>query len=88
MNELLSKEDLGNLLGLGKTAIATLVKRSDFPAAIRINGRTFRWDKSEVAAWIQFAKRSNQGNTEVAKSQSRNRRSYVVAGIEFSEVNR
>ena len=88
MNELLSKQDLETLLGLGKAAVTTLTQRADFPRAIRINSRTLRWDQQEIADWIRLAKTSNQTPKVAQRSRNRSRRSYVVDGIEFSEVKR
>lgn len=88
MNELLSKQDLETLLGLRKGALTKLTQREDFPRAIRINSRTLRWDQQEIQEWIRLAKTSNQTSKMAQSSRSRSRRSYVVDGIEFSEVNR
>ena len=88
MNDLMSKKDLASMLGMSESAISKLVQGKSFPVAIRINGRVLRWEKADIEAWLRLAKSGRQPNREKPNAPKRNRRSYLVSGIEFYEVNR
>ncbi len=84
----MSKKDLAALLGMSASAISKLVQGKSFPQAIRINSRVLRWEKAEIEAWLILAKSGKKPAAEKPKAPKRNRRSYMVSGIEFYEVNR
>ena len=88
MNSLMCKKDLAAMFGMSESAISKLVQGKSFPPAIRINSRVLRWEKAEIEAWLVLAKSSKKPAAEKPKSPKRNRRSYMVSGIEFYEVNR
>ncbi len=88
MSDLMSKKDLAAMLGMSGSGISKLVQGKNFPPAIRINSRVLRWEKAEIEAWLVLAKSGKKPAAEKPKSPKRNRRSYMVSGIEFYEVNR
>jgi len=80
-DELLTYEELGELLRLKKTAIAAAKRRGDLPPAIRIGRKNLRWRRSTVEAWLEqreepvtidpvFAERSAKA---VAARQAKNK---------------
>jgi len=52
-DELLTYEELGELLRLKKTAMAAAKRRGDLPPAIRIGRKNLRWRKATVEAWLK-----------------------------------
>jgi len=52
-DELLTYDELGELLRLKKTAMAAAKRRGDLPLAIRIGRKNLRWRRSTVDAWLK-----------------------------------
>jgi len=52
-DELLTYEELGELLKLKKTAMAAAKRRGDLPPAIRIGRKNLRWRRQTVEAWLE-----------------------------------
>jgi len=52
-DELLTYDELGELLRLKKTAMAAAKRRGDLPPAIRIGRKNLRWRKATVEAWLR-----------------------------------
>jgi len=52
-DELLTYEELGELLKLKKTAMAAAKRRGDLPPAIRIGRKNLRWRRKTVEAWLE-----------------------------------
>ncbi len=52
-DELLTYEELGELLRLKKTAMAAAKRRGDLPPAIRIGRKNLRWRRATVEAWLR-----------------------------------
>jgi len=52
-DELLTYEELGELLRLKKTAMAAAKRRGDLPPAIRIGRKNLRWRRATVEAWLK-----------------------------------
>jgi len=52
-DELLTYDELGELLRLKKTAMAAAKRRGDLPPAIRIGRKNLRWRKATVEAWLK-----------------------------------
>jgi len=80
-DELLTYEELGELLRLKKTAMAAAKRRGDLPPAIRIGRKNLRWRRATVEAWLKereepvtidpvFAERAAKA---VAARQAKNR---------------
>lgn len=84
MNELITSRELQDLFGLGRTAALNLTRQPDFPAPYRINGRTFRWDRKEVLAWLEA--RKGQGSRPASKRPQPNGRRFTVDGVTFRTV--
>lgn len=76
------------MMALGKTAISTLTRRTDFPRAIRINSRTLRWEKHAVYEWLEANKLSDRIIASGKSPGMRGGHSFTVDGIEFNEVPR
>lgn len=60
---LLRAADVARRTGLSVSTIERLVRRSEFPAPIRVAGRSVRWLASEVAAWIDENVAKTRGGT-------------------------
>ncbi len=88
MDALMTKQDLGELLVLGKTALTALTHREDFPAAIRINARTLRWEKQAVHAWLEANKTDSSGESINRIKRKRGQRTFTVDGVQMFEVQR
>jgi len=52
-DELLTYEELGELLRLKKTAMAAAKRRGDLPPAIRIGRKNLRWRRQTVLVWLE-----------------------------------
>jgi len=52
-DELLTYDELGELLRLKKTAMAAAKRRGDLPPAIRIGRKNLRWRRQTVQAWLE-----------------------------------
>jgi len=52
-DELLTYDELGELLRLKKTAMAAVKRRGDLPPAIRIGRKNLRWRRVTVEAWLK-----------------------------------
>jgi len=52
-DELITYEELGELLRLKKTAMAAAKRRGDLPPAIRIGRKNLRWRRATVEAWLR-----------------------------------
>ena len=88
MEELMTKQELGAMMALGKTAISTLTRRADFPRAIRINSRTLRCEKHAVYQWLEANKLSAHITASGKSPGTRGGHTFTVDGIEFNEVPR
>ena len=55
MTELLTPQDIAQILGMSKTYVRDrLVKRPDFPRpAISLSQKTRRWSQVDVRSWMQ-----------------------------------
>jgi len=51
-DELLTYDELGELLRLKKTAMAAAKRRGDLPPAIRIGRKNLRWRRQTVQTWL------------------------------------
>ena len=51
--EYLSRADIGRMLSLKPSAVATLCADPDFPAPVIINSRVYRYPADEVHAYLQ-----------------------------------
>jgi predicted DNA-binding transcriptional regulator AlpA len=56
-DELLTYEELGELLRLKKTAMAAAKRRGDLPPAIRIGRKNLRWRRQTIQAWLEEQER-------------------------------
>ncbi|MDQ6965908.1 MAG: hypothetical protein Q9M23_03165, partial [Mariprofundaceae bacterium] len=51
-DELMTFEELGDLLRLKKTAMCAAKRRGDLPPAITVGCRLLRWRRQTVEAWL------------------------------------
>lgn len=55
MTQLISLNEVSQLIGLKKSAIYIRISEGTFPAPIKIGQKCSRWSLSEVQAWIEKA---------------------------------
>jgi len=95
-DELLTYDELGELLRLKKTAMAAAKRRGDLPPAIRIGRKNLRWRRTTVEAWLEqreepvtidpvFAERSARA---VAARQAKNKPRQGQAASNMRQTGR
>ena len=52
MDTLITIKDLGQMLGLCRSSVYSLVKSEGFPKPYSLTARSLRWEKLEVEAWL------------------------------------
>ncbi len=62
-DRLLTRQQVCDLTGIGKSSVYRFVNENGFPPAIQLGARCVRWRQSEVLDWIETRPR--------AKGQSR-----------------
>lgn len=72
-----SRRDIAAMTGLGRTAVAALTSRPDFPIPVRLNARVLRYPLSEVEAYLTNARSAGHGP----------RRSFPVASAPEDDLN-
>jgi predicted DNA-binding transcriptional regulator AlpA len=60
-NRLMSRQQVGGMFGLRKSATYDLTRRPDFPPPVVISSRCLRWPVEEVAAFAEQLRRKNDG---------------------------
>jgi predicted DNA-binding transcriptional regulator AlpA len=63
-DSLISIADLRKMFRLGRTAAYELTRRPDFPAAVRVSARCYRWWASEVDAFAADLRRERGQRTQ------------------------
>jgi predicted DNA-binding transcriptional regulator AlpA len=53
MDTLITIKDLGQMLGLCRSSVYSLVKSEGFPKPYSLTARSLRWEKLEVEAWLE-----------------------------------
>ena len=81
MSELLRVKDLQTRLGLGRSAIYSLIHAPDFPKPIAINQRVLRWELEDFENWLRTRKKEFQ--TPKPRKIQNNQRSILVNGVRF-----
>ena len=51
-DELLTRKDVEELLGIKKSALYAYMRKGDFPAPLQLSAKCVRWKRSEVEKWI------------------------------------
>ena len=52
IKQLVTAQELVDLLGISRMGVYRLTKRDDFPTAYRIGPNSVRWRAAEVEAWV------------------------------------
>ena len=65
LQRIIRRRDLHSFVGLGRTQVDQMIKRGEFPAAIKLSdsGRAIGWLESEVLEWQhqRLSKRNGSG---------------------------
>ena len=63
LERLLKREDVQEILRIGRTKLYRLLQDGDLPPPIRIGPRAMRWRAEEVEEWLANQPRTNRTNT-------------------------
>lgn len=80
MTQLVSVNEIAEMLNLGRTATYQLVREPHFPRPYAINSRCLRWEKLEVDAWLLSRKESA---SSFRSKQTGNKGKVIVNGVTF-----
>ena len=64
MDKLLTCNEVGEILGLGRTSIYVMVGNGLLPAPLKIGKRASRWDPVELREWIKTRPRLERSGVE------------------------
>lgn len=53
MDRLLTREEVSNILALGKSEIYKQMNQGRFPRPVRVGARAVRWRASEIFEWME-----------------------------------
>ena len=57
-NDLMTRPEVEELLGMGRSSIYRLMREGHFPEPIRIGQRAVRWRRSELEAFLEQCPRA------------------------------
>lgn len=58
--QLIRLKDVMALCGISRTSIYDAMKKGEFPACVKVGGRSSAWVKSEIDEWIRECIRSSR----------------------------
>lgn len=85
MDTLITIKDLGQMLGLCRSSVYSLVKSEGFPKPYSLTARSLRWEKLEVEAWL-LARKGTASTPRIKKSIPN--KVLTINGIEFKGASK
>ena len=86
MKTLISVKDIQATLGLGKSAVYSLIHEKSFPSPIALNSRTLRWDSEDFAKWLESKKTPLKDKKKISISPKE--KVFIINGVRFRKSAR